>query len=156
MQTIQPIAMGTCEVARVHAKNIEVNKTDKNVCPHAVYILMWKADRYTKKIKYWACPMAKLLLGKKGGSDDRSRSVSCPWPPTHTEISMQEEWHRSAIRTSRISSVCLHAGSDRTGSVREGSLPGESCVLDSVLTLPEHTVFLPPPGHSAISLHLIS
>lgn len=35
--------------ARVHAKNIEVNKTDKNVCPHAVYILMGKADRYTKK-----------------------------------------------------------------------------------------------------------
>ena len=32
--------------------------------------------------------MAKLLLRKKGGSDDRSRSVSCPWPPTHTEISM--------------------------------------------------------------------
>ena len=32
--------------------------------------------------------MAKLLLRKNGASDDCSRSVSCPWPPAHTEISM--------------------------------------------------------------------
>lgn len=40
---------GCLQSARLSAEDIAVNKTDKNVCPHGVYIPMWKADRYNKK-----------------------------------------------------------------------------------------------------------
>lgn len=98
------------------------------------------------KVKYWACQMVNVPWRKKKGKGIPTAGVwVVPGPPTHSVISIEEEWLRSEIRVIR-ESVLPWYWQWSNWNVLKGELmkvlPGKSHVLGSTFTLPEQTVSL--------------
>ena len=80
--------------------------------------------------------------------------MSRPGPPTHT-VTKRNDTEVKLEQTEFVLPVFTQ-GVIRLGVFWKRVSPGESSVLGSIFSLPEHTVSLGHIDHSAISFHLIT